>query len=100
MSTNDMQRVVEFSTTFNDAVDSIPAYDDFLSSWQKFVVENDNRPLDRYHEHIEQFAVTALSRLLNDSTGTSEGFATSPLFNSIHNSAVICHANGGIAAWL
>ena len=84
----------KFSATL--ASSSLPAYDDFLSSWQKLVENNDSKPFHHEYKHIEQFAITALSRLVQESHTSSSGFITSPLFDSLHNSAVICGIDGQI----
>ena len=75
---------------FSGFGESINSYDAFLSSWQNLATEKaKRRALNDDYNEIEAFAVTALSRLV-DSSDSASPYATSPLFDALHNSAIIC----------
>jgi len=77
---------------FNGFGESIGAYDEFLSSWQSLATQKEKqKALNDDFNEIEEFAVKALSRLVS-SNDTS--YTTSPLFDALHNSAIICNEDG------
>ena len=77
---------------FNYSGESIHAYDSFLTTWQNFAQEGKDAALNAEYSNVEQFAVNALSRLVE--SNNSSHYTTSPLFDSLHNSAVICDTRG------
>ena len=87
--------ISELTKNFTHADENIDAYEDFLSSWQCFAdqQENEKNILQKEYQSIEEFAVSRVSRLVEKNKG-KKGYTSSPLFNSLHNSAVICNIDG------
>ncbi len=84
------------SNAFNYSDKSITAYDAFLASWREFVARDgwQNSSNDEHHD-IEKFAVQTLSSLVTKSASAPQ-YKVNPFFDSLHNSAFICNADGVI----
>lgn len=86
--------MTQLPKTFDNFGESINSYDAFLSSWQNLATEKAKRQaLNDDYNDIEAFAINALSRLVNKSD-SSTSYRTSPLFDTLHNSALICKDSG------
>ena len=79
---------------FNGFGENINSYDAFLSSWQNLAAEKGKRTASNEDfNEIEAFAVNALSSLVDRK---NETYTANPLFEALHNSAIICEHDGRI----
>ncbi len=94
MSTKKSNVISGQSNIFNYSNKSITAYDAFLASWQEFIARDgwQSSSNDEHHD-IESFAVQTLSSLVTKGDNASE-YNANPFFSSLHNSAIICNADG------
>lgn len=88
--------ISELSKNLIHADEQIDAYDNFLSAWQYFVAnqkKGGGNSKHKEYQSIEKFATSRISRLLEKNENSSS-YTSSPLFKSLHNSAVICSSGG------
>jgi DNA-binding CsgD family transcriptional regulator len=95
MKINQDNIISELTKNFVHADENIDAYEDFLSSWQCFADQKKSEEdvLQEEYQSIEKFAVSRISRLV-EKNEASTGYKSSSLFNSLHNSAMICNIDG------
>ena len=90
--------IKNMARSFEHASNNIPDYDDFISSWQQFV---ESKNTDEHWQHtdfrqIEQFAVSALSRLVETNEHDQVSLSSNPLLHSLNSSALISNDKGQI----
>jgi len=92
--------IKNMARSFEHASDNIPDYDDFIASWQQFVASkhNDDNWQHNDFRQIEQFAASALSRLVETNEDNQVSLSSNPLFSALSSSALVSDDKGQIVA--